>query len=100
MEDKNNYIYWLGEHYETGCGSVLSIFIANKNLNDKYLKEQMKRALGDYYVDSMVMIPHEELLVYKNYIPQSVWNVIGTDGTDIVITPGAFTWFAQFHINF
>ena len=92
----SNYRCFVFDSFETGCGSVIGIFITTNNYSDKELQMQIIHCFPAYYVDIINEVNPEELKEYENYIPRYVIGLLSGK----VSTPGAFRWHSQFMINY
>lgn len=91
----SNYRIFLGDHYETGCGVTVSIFIINSTCEQEFIDQQIKQVFGEYYADSVQEVDEKILETYKTYIPSYVIGIVRGHAK-----PGAFRWHSQFMINY
>lgn len=103
----SNYRYFVFDSFETGCGSVIGIFITTNNHQDEHIWDVIETCFDYYYVSLIKELNREELREYEHYIPRKVLSIIDEDTVALnlktnkmVITPGAFCWHSQFMVNY
>ena len=92
----SNYRCFVFDSFETGCGSVIGIFITTSNHSEEDIWDMIETCFDYYYIGLVKEVNPEELREYENYLPRYVIGLLSGE----VSTPGAFRWHSQFMINY
>ena len=92
----DKYKFFLGDHYETGCGGVISIMIVTINNEQEWINQWMSECFGLYYCSSVEEVDFHTLMQYRKYIPEYVQKIIQAK----VMQPGNFRWHSQVFVNY